>query len=82
MRHLNKTLYESLPLVYAGLGATLLWTSYRYRGSGWSTLCAVAGLLGLVAGLVVWMRRRDYRATSADYMQRGRPVGESGDDTP
>ncbi len=40
------------------------------------------GLLGLVAGLMVWMRRRDFRATSADYMQRGRPVGESADEPP
>ena len=82
MRQLNKTLYESLPLLYAALGATLLWLSYRYRDRGWSTLCALAGLLGLVAGLMVWMHRRDYRATSAQYMQRGRPVGESADEPP
>ncbi len=82
MRYLNNRLYESLPVVYVLLGAALLWASYRYRDRGWSTLCAVAGLLGLVAGLVVWMRRSDYRATGADYMQRGRPVGESGEEPP
>jgi len=82
VRHLNKPFYESLPLLYGALGATLLWLSYRYRESGWSTPCAVAGLLGLVVGLMVWMRRRDYRATSADYMHRGRPVGESADEPP
>jgi hypothetical protein len=82
VRYLNKPLYESLPVVYAALGVLLLWLSYRYQEKGWSTVCAVAGLLGLVAGLMVWMRRRDYRATSADYMQRGRPVGESGDEPP
>jgi hypothetical protein len=82
VRHLNKPVYESIPVVYGALGATLLWVSYRYREDSWSTLCAVAGLLGLVAGLMVWMHRRDYRATSADYMQRGRPVGESADDPP
>lgn len=82
MLRINKRLYESLPALYAALGALLLWLSYRHRDSGWSTACAVAGLLGLVAGLVVWMRRRDYRATSADYMQRGRPVGESADEPP
>jgi hypothetical protein len=82
VRHLNKPIYESIPVVYAALGATLLWVSYRYREDDWSTLCAVAGLLGLVAGLMVWMHRRDYRATSADYMQRGRPVGESADEPP
>jgi hypothetical protein len=82
MGHLNKSVYESLPAVYAALGGALLWLSYHYRESGWSTLCAVAGLLGLVVGLMVWMRRRDYRATSADYMQRGGTVGESGDEPP
>jgi hypothetical protein len=82
MRHLDKRLYESVPVVYGALGATLLWVSYRFRDDGWSTPCAVAGLLGLVAGLMVWMHRRDFRATSADYMQRGRPVGGSGDEAP
>lgn len=82
MRQLNKRLYESVPAVYAALGATLLGVSYRYREDEWSTPCAVVGLLGLVAGLMVWMRRRDFRATSADYRQRGRPVGESPDEPP
>ena len=82
MRQLNKPLYESLPVLYAGLGATLLWLSYQYRGGKWSTPCALAGLIGLVAGLMVWMHRRAYRATSADYVQRGRPVGESADEPP
>jgi hypothetical protein len=82
VRRINKPLYESLPALYAALGVLLLWLSYRHRDAGWSTACAVAGLLGLVAGLMVWMRRRDYRATSADYMQRGRPVGESADEPP
>jgi hypothetical protein len=82
VRRLYKPIYESLPVVYALLGAMLLWFSYRHRVEEWSTPCAVVGLVGLVAGLMVWMRRRDYRATSADYMQRGRPVGGTADDPP
>jgi hypothetical protein len=82
VRQINKPLYESLPVLYAVLGAVLLWLSYRYRNTAWSTPCALAGLLGLVVGLMVWMRRRDFRATSGDYMQRGRPVGESADEPP
>ena len=80
MGHLNKPVYESLPAVYAALGATLFWLSYYYRENWWSTLCALAGLVGLIAGLVVWMHRRDYRATSADYLHRGEPVGGSRDE--
>lgn len=82
MRHLNKSLYESVPAVYGLLGATSLWVSYRYRDDGWSTAFALLGFVGLVAGLMVWMHRRDFRATSSDYMQRGRPVGESAEEPP
>ena len=80
MPRLNKSIYESLPVVYDLVGAVLLWVSYRFRDSWWSTLCAVTGLVALVAGLAVWMHRRDYRATSADYLRRGRPVDGSSDD--
>jgi len=79
MPYLSKRLYESLPGVYAALGATLLWLSYHYRAEWWSTTCAVAGLVGTVAGLMIWLHRRDYRATSADYRRRGKPVLDNED---
>ena len=74
MPRLNKPMYESLPAFYGGIGTVVLWLSYRFRDSWWSSLCALGGLAALVAGLAVWMHRRDYRATSADYLRRGRPV--------
>ena len=80
MPRLNKSIYESLPVVYDLVAAVLLWVSYRFRDSWWSTLCAVTGLVALVAGLAVWMHRRDYRATSADYLRRGRPVDGTSDE--
>ena len=82
MPRLTKPIYESLPAVYALLGAMLLWLSFHWREAWWSTPCALAGLLALVAALVLWMHRRDYRSTSADYLQRGRPVVEPGDEQP
>jgi hypothetical protein len=82
MPHLRRPVYESLPGAYALAGALLLWVSYRYREVWWSTPCALAGLAGLIVGLVIWMRRRDYRATSADYRRRGRPVGDLEDPRP
>jgi polyferredoxin len=78
--YLNKPLYESLPALYAALGAVLLWASYHFRESWWSALCALAGFVALIGGLAVWMHRRDYRATSADYLRRGRPVVEPHDE--
>ena len=80
MTRLQRPIYESLPALYVLAGALLLWLSYRDRDLWWSTLCAVGGLAAMVAGLMVWMRRRDYRATSADYVRRGRPPGESSDE--
>jgi hypothetical protein len=82
MRHLTEPVYESLPAVYALGGALLLWLSYYFRQSWWSTPCALVGLLGLIAGLMVWMRRREYRASGEDYVNRGRPAGESADEPP
>ena len=79
MPHLNRAVYESLPGAYAVLGAALLWLSYRHREAGWSTACALAGLAAMVAGLMIWMRRRDYRAMAADYRNHGRPVVEPKD---
>jgi polyferredoxin len=73
----SKPFYESLPVLYGIAGAALLWLSYRGRDSWWSALCALGGFLAMVGGLAVWMRRRDYRATSVDYRRRGRPPGET-----
>jgi hypothetical protein len=74
MPHLAKPLYESLPAAYGALGAALLWASYHWRGAWWSTLSGALGFMAVVVGLVLWMHRRYFRATSADYRQRGRPV--------
>ena len=80
MARLSKPLYESLPGVYVALGAALLWASYHWRNDWWSTLGAVLGFAVTVLGLVLWMHRRDVRATSADYQRRGGPVVESNDE--
>ena len=74
MARLAKPIYESLPVAYLLGGVVMLALSYRYSASWWSGLCAALGLVALVGGLTVWLHRRDYRATSADYRRRGKPV--------
>jgi hypothetical protein len=74
MARLAKPVYESLPFAYLLGGLLLLAWSYRNSDSWWSGWCAGAGLLALVGGLAIWMHRRDFRATSADYLRRGKPV--------
>jgi hypothetical protein len=82
MPRLTKPVYESLPAFYALLGAGLLWLSYRYDAAWWSSACVLAGFLAVIAGLVIWMHRRAYRATSRDYQLRGRPVAEPRSEDP
>jgi hypothetical protein len=80
MARLHKSVYESLPAVYVVAGAALLWLSYSHGAAWWSNWCALGGVLALIAGLVIWMHRKDYRATSGDYLRRGRPVIEESRD--
>ncbi len=71
--------YESLPWLYFAGGVLLLLASYRLHAGLWSMLLLLAGVLGLVGGAVIWLRRRDFRATHAEYWGRGRE--SDGDDT-
>ena len=80
MARLARPFYESIPGAYGTLGVALLWASYYWRDAWWSSISAVAGLVAVVVGLVLWMHRRDYRAMSADYQRRGRSLLESNED--
>ena len=58
---LSKPLYESLPYYYAVVGATILVLSFYLENWYWPTTLAGIGLASVIAGLVVWLRRRGYR---------------------
>ena len=64
---LSKPVYESLPWLYLGCGAGALLTGYRLRSGAPATLISLSGLVAIVAGITVWLRRRDSRARSAEY---------------
>jgi hypothetical protein len=66
----SKPVYESLPYVYLIVGAVFLGSSLYVNYSVWPTLCFVAGLVCLVGGLVVLLKRRDSRATDKRAAQR------------
>jgi hypothetical protein len=59
---LSKPFYESLPYIYliAGIGLLLasLYLNYWY----WPTICLVCGIACLILGLIVLLRRRDFRS--------------------
>ncbi|MCC5860339.1 MAG: hypothetical protein JJT93_00345 [Gammaproteobacteria bacterium] len=58
---LSKPVYEALPFYYLLAGAALLGASLYLDEGVWQAGCIVLGLIGLLAGLVVWLKRRDYR---------------------
>lgn len=66
--HFSRPIYEGLPWVYIILGLGALIASYLLAARGvLSLLVGVLGLLSLVGGFVVVLRRRDYRALRSQY---------------
>jgi hypothetical protein len=64
-------MYEGLPWLYIGAGLTGLGASYLIGDAhAAALLIGLAGLCGLVGGVVVLLRRRDYRDLRSQY---GRP---------
>jgi len=59
----SRPIYESLPYLYLAAGAASLAASMYINHWYWPTICFVTGLSCLVAGLVVLLKRRDYRVT-------------------
>jgi hypothetical protein len=65
-----KPIYESLPYLYLATGAIALGASMYLNYWYWQEICFVVGLGGLVAGLVVLLKRRDHRVTDRRVGQR------------
>lgn len=79
-RQLSRPVYEGLPWFYMAFGLVALVTSYLLAAHG--TLSFLAGLVGLIVlvyGIVVLLRRRDYRALRSEY---GQPDSLSDKDSP
>ncbi|MFZ2508968.1 MAG: hypothetical protein WAW79_10925 [Steroidobacteraceae bacterium] len=64
---LSRLVYETLPYVYMLVGVGACAGSFLWRTEGWADLVAASGLLVLVAGLVLALRRRDYRIQARRY---------------
>ena len=60
---LSKPIYESLPYFYLVVGALSLGASMYVSHWYWPEICFAVGLLCLVGGLAVLLKRRDYRST-------------------
>jgi len=58
---LSRPLYESLPYNYIAVGLIALAGSFFLSYWYWPIISAGIGLASLIAGLVVWLKHRDYR---------------------
>ena len=57
----SKPIYESLPYFYLLVGTVTLSASLYVNHWMWPEICFVVGLVGLVGGLAVLLKRRDHR---------------------
>lgn len=66
-KRLSRPVYEGLPWIYVAGGAAALFGSYVSPYRALSLIIGVLGFLGVLAGAVVLLRRRDYRQMRAQY---------------
>ncbi len=68
--HLPRGIYEALPYAYLAAGAGACLASYAGRDAVWSNAAFAAGVVGIVGGCVLILRRRSYRDDAARYDSR------------
>jgi hypothetical protein len=81
--HVPRRLYEGLPWLYITLGLAAL--AYSYLASSARALSLIAGLAGLagvLAGAVLLLRRREFRALGERYGTGGAARGRQPGDAP
>lgn len=60
---LSKPVYESLPYYYAGAGIVAVVIGLLVDYGYWAEGCFAAGILAIVAGAVLLLKRRAYRTS-------------------
>lgn len=63
----SRPLYESLPYAYVAIGAVAIVASFAWRIADWSWMLACFGIVAVLGGLVLVLRRRDYRIQKRHY---------------
>ena len=62
-----RPLYESLPYAYIVAGVAAVAASFAWRVADWSGILAIFGIVTIVGGLVLVLRRSDYRIQKRHY---------------
>ncbi|MDB6082123.1 MAG: hypothetical protein JWN43_4 [Gammaproteobacteria bacterium] len=64
---LANPVYESVPLIYAGIGGLAILVAYLDPEGPQTVMALVIGMLAEIAALTVFLRRQDYRALRREY---------------
>jgi hypothetical protein len=67
---ISRPLYELLPYLYMLIGGGALVAAWLVEVQPWPNLFLAVGALSLMGGLVLWLRRKDFRAKQAEYDSR------------
>jgi Flp pilus assembly protein TadB len=67
---LARPVYEFLPYLYMLVGVALLAAAWFIDLSTLPSVFMLIGVLSIMAGLVLWLRRRDYRTRQSEYNSR------------
>ena len=67
---LARPVYEFLPYLYMLVGLALLAAAWFIEISALPSVLLLVGILAIMAGLVLWLRRRDYRTRQSEYNSR------------
>ena len=64
---ISRPLYEALPYLYIATGLAAVGASFVWRVAEWSNVLAAFGAIAILGGLVLALRRRDYRIQKRHY---------------
>lgn len=70
-KRLSRPVYEGLPWIYVACGAAAATGSYFLPSGLLSLFIGLAGMIAILGGFVILLRRRDYRELRSRYIDPG-----------